>query len=128
MGKNHRNTCTVAHAQNEGFFIFFVTAMTTKPNLELLTKIIIIGDPTVGKTSFTARYIDNSSPKDYKLTIGVDFGLKIIKWNNEMSLRVQLWDIAGQDRNHSLMHVYYRGTNGCLILFDITNRESFSNA
>merc|ERR1719270_174460 len=45
-----------------------------------------------------------------------------------MSLRVQMWDIAGQDRNHSLMHVYYKGTHGCAILFDVTNRESFSNA
>ncbi len=48
---------------------------------EKLFKVIIIGDPTVGKTSFVQRYVQDSFKRDYKGTVGVDFALKIIKWS-----------------------------------------------
>jgi Ras-related protein Rab-7L1 len=59
-------------------------------------KIIVIGDPTVGKTSFVQRYVQNSFKNDYKGTVGVDFALKIVKLSDTQAIRLQLWDIAGK--------------------------------
>lgn len=64
---------------------------------ERLFKVIIIGDPTVGKTSFVQRYVQDSFRRDYKGTVGVDFALKILKWSDSETIKLQLWDIAGCD-------------------------------
>jgi small GTP-binding protein len=63
---------------------------------EKLFKVIIIGDPTVGKTSFVQRYVQNSYERDYKGTVGVDFALKVVKWSETQTVKLQLWDIAGK--------------------------------
>jgi Ras-related protein Rab-7L1 len=63
---------------------------------EKLFKVIIIGDPTVGKTSFVQRYVQNLYRKDYKGTVGVDFALKVVKWSETQTVKLQLWDIAGK--------------------------------
>ena len=68
---------------------------------ERLFKVIIIGDPTVGKTSFVQRYVQDTFRRDYKGTVGVDFALKILKWSETETIKLQLWDIAGEyDRIH----------------------------
>lgn len=64
---------------------------------ENLFKVIIIGDPTVGKTSFVQRYVENSYKRDYKGTVGVDFALKVVKWSETRTAKLQLWDIAGKE-------------------------------
>jgi Ras-related protein Rab-7L1 len=61
-----------------------------------LFKVIVIGDPTVGKTSFVHRYIHNSYKRDYKGTVGVDFALKVVKWTESRAIKLQLWDVAGK--------------------------------
>ena len=63
---------------------------------EKLFKVIIIGDPGVGKTSFIRRYVQNAYRPDYKATIGVDFALKIVRWADNQTIKLQLWDIAGK--------------------------------
>lgn len=68
---------------------------------EKLFKVIIIGDPTVGKTAFVKRYVQNSYSREYKGTVGVDFALKIIKVSDTETIKLQLWDIAG------LLLMYY---------------------
>ena len=75
---------------NEPFFS--ESSVTTQKHY----KIIVIGDPTVGKTSFVQRYIQNSFKNDYKGTVGVDFALKVIKLSETQTVRLQLWDIAGK--------------------------------
>jgi Ras-related protein Rab-7L1 len=62
---------------------------------EKLFKVIIIGDPTVGKTAFVKRYVQKSYSREYKGTVGVDFALKIIKVSETETIKLQLWDIAG---------------------------------
>ncbi|XP_033611595.1 ras-related protein Rab-7L1 [Cryptotermes secundus] len=103
--------------------------METQYNVtpQKLYKIIIIGDPTVGKTSFVQRYIQNTFKNDYKGTVGVDFALKIIKVSETQSIRLQLWDIAGQERFTWMTRVYYKDSHGCIIMFDLTNKNSFIN-
>ncbi|ESP02517.1 hypothetical protein LOTGIDRAFT_138291 [Lottia gigantea] len=95
---------------------------------EVLFKVIIIGDPTVGKTSFVQRYVNNSYRKDYKMTIGVDFALKVIKWSDNRNIKLQLWDIAGQERFTSMTRVYYKDAHACIIMFDLTQRSTFQSA
>lgn len=66
------------------------------PVAEKLFKVIVVGDPTVGKTSFVQRYVQNSYKKDYKGTVGVDFALKVVKWSETQNVKLQLWDVAGK--------------------------------
>ncbi|XP_014277502.1 ras-related protein Rab-7L1 [Halyomorpha halys] len=94
---------------------------------EKLFKVIIIGDPTVGKTSFIQRYVQNSFTKEYKGTVGVDFALKVVHWYDSQVVKLQLWDIAGQERFTWMTRVYYKDTHGCVIMFDLTNKNSFEN-
>ncbi|EEB14589.1 GTP-binding nuclear protein RAN1, putative [Pediculus humanus corporis] len=94
---------------------------------EKLFKVIIIGDPTVGKTSFVQRYVENTYKRDYKGTVGVDFALKILKWSDTQTIKLQLWDIAGQERFTWMTRVYYKDAHGCVIMFDLTNKNSFVN-
>lgn len=62
---------------------------------EKLFKVIVLGNPTVGKTSFVQRFVQDTFRRDYKGTVGVDFALKIIKWSESQVVKLQLWDIAG---------------------------------
>ncbi|CAG5136800.1 unnamed protein product [Candidula unifasciata] len=96
--------------------------------MEVLFKVIIIGDPTVGKTSFVQRYVNDSYRRDYKMTIGVDFALKVIKWSDKCNIKLQLWDIAGQERFTSMTRVYYKDAHACLVMFDLTQKNTFQNS
>jgi len=102
-------------------------SLMPEPNESVILKILIIGDPCVGKTSFVQRYVNGTFHKNYKGTIGVDFALKIIKSPTGGTVKLQLWDVAGQERYTSMTRVYYRDAHGCFIMFDLTNRHSFLN-
>lgn len=95
---------------------------------EVLFKVIIIGDPTVGKTSFVHRYVNDSFRRDYKMTIGVDFALKVIRWSDKCNIKLQLWDIAGQERFTSMTRVYYKDAHACIVMFDLEQKMTFQNA
>ncbi|XP_075219781.1 ras-related protein Rab-7L1-like isoform X1 [Lycorma delicatula] len=105
----------------------FIAEQRNSDMPEKLFKVIIIGDPTVGKTSYVQRYVQNSYRKDYKGTVGVDFALKILKWSEMQTIKLQLWDIAGQERFTWMTRVYYKDAHGCIIMFDLTNKNSFAN-
>lgn len=93
---------------------------------EALYKVILIGDSGVGKTNILSRYIYNEFKSDSKSTIGVEFTSKRIKINNT-SIKVQIWDTAGHERYRAITNTYYKGSNGCFIVYDITNMQSFEN-
>lgn len=65
---------------------------------EHLYKILVIGELGTGKTSFIKRYVHQFFSSNYRATIGVDFALKVIPWDPSTLVRLQLWDIAGQER------------------------------
>ncbi|KAK5895080.1 hypothetical protein CesoFtcFv8_011702 [Champsocephalus esox] len=92
---------------------------------EHLLKILIIGDGNVGKSSFLHRYVNGQFNKMYKMTMGVDYALKLLHWSDKEKVRLQLWDIAGQERFISMNRVYYRGALGCVVMFDVTSSASF---
>lgn len=91
---------------------------------EHLFKILVIGDLGVGKTSIIQRYVDQSFSTNYRATIGVDFALKVLNWDSD-TVRLQLWDIAGQERFGNMTRVYYREAVGAFIVFDITRPTTF---
>ncbi|KAJ6249365.1 dystroglycan-related [Anaeramoeba flamelloides] len=89
-------------------------------------KIIIVGDSGVGKSSILVRYLHDEFQTDYDVTIGVEFGslpLEIM----DQTILLQIWDTAGQESFRSIIRPYYRRAVGALIVFDITQRESFNS-
>ncbi|KAG7261124.1 hypothetical protein CRUP_004312, partial [Coryphaenoides rupestris] len=105
------------------------TTTTTKQqqqhqHKEHLYKILVIGDLGVGKTSIIKRYVHHNFSPNYRATIGVDFALKVLHWDQE-TVRLQLWDIAGQERFGNMTRVYYREAMGAFIVFDVTRPASF---
>ena len=92
-----------------------------------LFKLIIIGDASVGKSCLLLRFIDNKFRKNHELTIGVEFGAKIININNDnnIPIKLQIWDTAGQESFKSITRCYYRGSIGALLVFDINNKNTF---
>uniref|UniRef100_A0A4W4FM15 Ras-related protein Rab n=1 Tax=Electrophorus electricus TaxID=8005 RepID=A0A4W4FM15_ELEEL len=91
---------------------------------EHLYKILVIGDLGVGKTSIIKRYVHQTYSANYRATIGVDFALKVLNWDSE-TVRLQLWDIAGQERFGNMTRVYYREAMGAFIVFDVTRPATF---
>lgn len=94
---------------------------------EKLFKVIIVGDSLVGKTTFVHRYVSGKFDPGFKTTVGVDFALKKIERSKQDIVRLQLWDIAGQERVSSLTRVYYKDASACVIMFDVTQRKTFNN-
>ena len=92
----------------------------------VILKLIILGDSGVGKTALLNRYVANKFSEQYKATIGADFMTHEIEIDGKTVL-LQLWDTAGQERFHSLGNAFYRGCDGCIFVYDITNEESFLN-
>jgi Ras-related protein Rab-1A len=95
-------------------------------NYDCLVKTIIIGDSGVGKSSLLYRYTDQDWNPHYIATIGVDFKVMTFERQNKV-VKLQLWDTAGQERFRTITHAYYRGSHGIMIVYDVTNRESFEN-
>ena len=87
---------------------------------------ILIGDSTVGKTCFLTRYFKNQFNETFLSTIGIDKEIKHVKVGND-SYKMTLWDTAGQERFKCLPKKYYQNADGVLLLFDVTNEETFNN-
>ncbi|KAJ8370187.1 hypothetical protein SKAU_G00102150 [Synaphobranchus kaupii] len=94
---------------------------------DYLFKVLVIGNGHVGKTSLVHRYVNEKFNKNYKITVGVDFALKVLAWSDTETVRLQLWDIAGQERFTSMTRIYYKEASGCIIMFDVTDACSFRN-
>ncbi|XP_078064605.1 ras-related protein Rab-35-like [Mustelus asterias] len=91
-----------------------------------LFKLLIIGDSGVGKSSLLLRFADNTFSGSYITTIGVDFKIRTVDINGE-KVKLQIWDTAGQERFRTITSTYYRNTHGVIIVYDVTNPESFVN-
>ncbi|KAM3139288.1 hypothetical protein pb186bvf_008508 [Paramecium bursaria] len=92
-----------------------------------LFKYIIVGDTSVGKSCLLLQYVDRNFRQNHEATIGVEFGAKQIVIKGK-TIKIQLWDTAGQESFRSITRSYYRGSIGALLVYDISRRESFQNA
>ena len=86
-------------------------------------KIIVIGKSGTGKTSFVNKWTKNIFSDSYKATIVSEYGFKIYEHNGKF-YRIQLWDIAGQDRNAKLTKTFAKGSHGCIIMCDATSLDT----
>lgn len=90
-------------------------------------KVIIIGAGAVGKTSLLHRFVENKFLFQYKLTIGADFLSKVIEGfpDPESTVKLQIWDIGGQERYRFLRSSFFEGANGALAVFDVSRQQTF---
>jgi Ras-related protein Rab-32 len=93
---------------------------------EKLLKVVVVGDIGCGKTSFVKRYIHEIFSIHYKSTVGVDFGLKVLRLDENNVLRLQFWDIAGQERFGNMTRVYYKEAVMALVVADATRPETLA--
>ena len=98
--------------------------MSEEPHLSI--KILTLGNSTVGKTSYLVRNISNKF-EPVLSTIGYDILTKIISLENGKKVNVRFYDTSGQERYHSLPYNFIKGADGIILMYDITNRESFDS-
>ena len=89
-------------------------------------KVLLLGNSDVGKSSLILRYVDQVWSDTFVPTIGVDFKVKTLEIDNKQ-IKMQIWDTAGQVRFRNVISSYFRGSHGILLIYDITNRDSFKN-
>ncbi|KAJ9524061.1 hypothetical protein QJQ45_022494 [Haematococcus lacustris] len=114
------------------------TAKRLRSHTDYLFKLLLIGDSGVGKSCLLLRFADDTYTESYISTIGVDFvsrdaldslGLKKIR-TVELDgkvIKLQIWDTAGQERFRTITSSYYRGAHGIIVVYDVTDQESFNN-
>jgi len=92
-------------------------------------KILLLGAAAVGKTSLLYRFVNNEFKKDYHATIGASFLTKDVKISlddlNGDKIQLIIWDVAGQPKFVDLRTTFYRGSNGALLIFDLTRKNTF---
>lgn len=96
------------------------------PEYDYLFKLLLIGDSGVGKSCLLLRFADDTYTDSYISTIGVDFKIRTIDLDGK-TVKLQIWDTAGQERFRTITSSYYRGAHGIIIVYDVTDRDSFDN-
>ena len=97
--------------------------MTAEPNHTF--KILTIGESGVGKTCVLRRFVENKFLKNHLATIGIDFKTRVINLNG-LTIKLKVWDTAGQERFRNITNQYYKGADGILLVYDVTDEESYN--
>ncbi len=96
---------------------------------DYLFKVVVLGEGAVGKTAIVTRFSHGFFRTDYKTTIGSQFAVKNIEipsiHGNPLTVKLQIWDVAGQSRFQILRPMYYRGSSGGLLVYDVSRRRTF---
>ncbi len=100
--------------------------MSNEPNISSTYKVIVAGDGNVGKTSLIRRYCEGKFEKTRQATLGVDFQTKAVQVG-DLSIKLSIWDIAGQDRFVSFRDTFYTGAHAVGLVYDVTSPATFFN-
>jgi small GTP-binding protein len=98
--------------------------MRRAQGFDFLFKVVVIGDSGVGKSCLLIRFAEDKFSEEHVSTIGVDFTNRTVDVGGDQ-VKLQLWDTAGQERFRTVTSTYYRGAQGIVIIFDVTERRSF---
>ena len=96
--------------------------MTSEPSFTF--KILTIGESGVGKTCILRRFVENKFLKNHLATIGIDFKTKTLTINNQ-EIKLKIWDTAGQERFRNITTQYYKGADGIVLVYDVTDDASY---
>lgn len=96
-------------------------------NLEIVAKVVITGDPSVGKTSLRKRYLGKGFASSYLPTLGADFAVQKIEYDEQTTLAANIWDLAGQKSFKNITKHYLKNTDGALIVFDLSRAETYES-
>lgn len=117
MIENHMSN----NEKKEGDIVF-------KGKTEMIYKVIVIGDPAVGKTSLLTKFAKNQFEEKYLPTIGVSILKEPIELEDKgITVTLMFWDIAGQPQFYMLHRPYYNGADGMILVFDVSRSSTFSN-
>ena len=96
--------------------------MTSEPNVTF--KILTIGESGVGKTCILRRFVENKFLKSHLATIGIDFRTKVLHVCGK-DIKLKIWDTAGQERFRNITTQYYKGADGIVLVYDVTDDASY---
>ena len=101
--------------------------MSEEIQADCIYKILLLGDSVVGKTCILMRFTEGTFPEIHMSTVGLDYRLKLMNLEDGKQAKVCIWDTAGQERFRAITKNYYKGAQGIMLIYDITNSESFAN-
>ena len=102
--------------------------MKLESDFDFVEKICVLGQTNVGKTNLITRFTENKFLPDYLATVGFDYKVKIISLNNsKKKIKLIIYDTAGQERYKSVCKYWYKRVDGIILVYDITDRESFDS-
>ena len=85
-------------------------------------KYILIGDPAVGKSCLLNQFLNNFFPEEYDVTVGIEFGAKVVELEDFQKVKLQIWDTAGQENFKSITRTYYKSSAVAIVVYDTTCR------
>ena len=100
--------------------------MNSEQEAQIVLKLLLLGDSSVGKTSILLKYISNKFDDSSISTVGVDYMDKIIDYN-KFKIKLQIWDTSGEEKFRTITKNFYRNADGLLVVFDLTKKESYDH-
>lgn len=102
-------------------------AKGTTPNKTCQFKLVLLGESAVGKSSLVLRFVKCQFHEFQESTIGAAFRTQTVCLD-DTTVKFEIWDTAGQERYHSLAPMYYRGAQAAIVVYDVTNADTFARA
>ena len=127
MGCNNSSQSNTNKPSEESTLRIKSTSKENEKTKILETKIVLLGDVSVGKTSIASRYCKNSFNDHHINTIGGAYQQQKVVLPNGSMVKLHIWDTSGQERFRAMTNLYYRDAQVAILTYDITNEQSFSS-